>query len=136
MNKWWKNPVLQGEENDYGQYDYLINPLPQNRHEWIKGECHCDSCGKYRHLSVRDTAYFYTLDGYDSLDCTECWICVLTSKIHTKIHRLKKPFKNAKFLWEQRKWVYHLWKALKRQGATNKHCVNTILGLLPKGVQP
>ena len=21
MNKWWKNPVLQGPENDYGDYD-------------------------------------------------------------------------------------------------------------------
>ena len=27
MDKWWKNPVLQGEDNDYGQYDYLINPI-------------------------------------------------------------------------------------------------------------
>lgn len=27
MSDWWKNPVLQGEDNDYGQYDYLIEKL-------------------------------------------------------------------------------------------------------------
>lgn len=131
MNDWWKAPVLQGPENDYGQYDYLINPIPENTHEWIKGECRCDSCGKYRHLSVRDTAYFYTLDGYDSLDYTECWACVLAAKIR----RMKKPFKNAKFLWKQRKDVIKLWKSLKKQGVTNKYCFSTIKQLLTwKGV--
>lgn len=30
MKNWWKNPVLQGEDNDYGQYDYLIEELPHD----------------------------------------------------------------------------------------------------------
>lgn len=29
MNNWWKSPVLQGEENDYGDYDYLIEEIPK-----------------------------------------------------------------------------------------------------------
>lgn len=131
MDKWWKNPVLQGEENCYGQYDYMASPIPKNTHEWIKGECHCDSCGKYRHLSVRDTSYFYTLDGFDYLDYTECWLCQLA----IKVRRLKKPFKNAEFLWKQRREVRLLWKSLKKKGATNKYCINTLWGLLTqKGV--
>ena len=24
MNDWWKAPVLQGPENDYGEHDYLV----------------------------------------------------------------------------------------------------------------
>ena len=28
MKNWWKNPVLHGEDNDYGQHDYLIEELP------------------------------------------------------------------------------------------------------------
>ena len=37
MNKtyeWWRAPVLQGPENDYGDYDYLIEELPHNSHKW------------------------------------------------------------------------------------------------------
>lgn len=34
MNQWWKNPVLHGPENDYGDYDYLIEELPSDHAEW------------------------------------------------------------------------------------------------------
>ena len=45
MSDWWKAPVLQGPENDYGEYDYLINQLPRNRNEWKRHsyKCKCDS---------------------------------------------------------------------------------------------
>ena len=33
MNNWWKSPVLQGEENDYGAYDYMIEEIPNNTRE-------------------------------------------------------------------------------------------------------
>lgn len=93
MNEWWKNPVLQGEDNDYGQYDYLVNPLPQNYREKIRGKCHCDSCGKYRCFNIRDVAFFYTLDGYDNMSYTECWLC----RLSCKFYRFKRRFKNIKF---------------------------------------
>ena len=38
MNKWWKAPILQGEDNEYGEYDYLIEEIPQNTREWDKWE--------------------------------------------------------------------------------------------------
>ena len=37
MNDWWKAPVLQGDENDYGDYDYLIEELPHKKAILYKG---------------------------------------------------------------------------------------------------
>lgn len=91
FNDWWKNPVLQGEDNDYGQYDYLINDLPQDYARWEKGESRCDSCGKHRKLNFRAVQHFYTMDGYDYMDYTECWVCVLKNKWHHIKHVIKKP---------------------------------------------
>ena len=75
MKNWWENPVLQGEDNDYGQYDYLIEELPHDeaRWEWLYRKC--DSCGKYHRLNFYSNHYFYTYDGWDSFDYTDCWKC-------------------------------------------------------------
>ena len=82
MNDWWKAPVLQGEDNDYGDYDYLINPIPQNQTYWSTWGYKCESCGKYHRINLISDQYFYTLDGYDSLSYHECLSCVLKTKIH------------------------------------------------------
>ena len=65
MNEWWKSPVLQGEDNDYGQYDYLINKLPDNIMKWEWYHRKCDSCGKYHKLNLYSVHHFYTFDGWD-----------------------------------------------------------------------
>ena len=95
MNDWWKAPVLQGPENDYGDYDYLINELPDDYVKWeySRYTCKCDSCGKERHLLLRSAHYFYTLDGYDYMDYNECWKCRLKSKIWSIKHKIKKKIK-------------------------------------------
>ena len=95
MDNWWKNPVLQGPENDYGDYDYLIEELPQDYVKWelSRYACKCDSCGKKRHLLLRSEHYFYTLDGYDSMDYNECWKCRLKSKMWSIKNKIKKRIK-------------------------------------------
>lgn len=95
MNKWWKSPVLQGPENDYGDYDYLIEELPQDYAKWelSKYKSRCDSCGKNSHLLFRAVHHFYTLDGYDSMSYDECWKCKLEAKIYNIKVRLKKRLK-------------------------------------------
>ena len=75
---WWKSPVLQGPENDYGQYDYMIEEIPKDYARWefdrkYKWKCH--NCGKETHLLFRSEHFFYTLDGWDSLDYAECFYC-------------------------------------------------------------
>ena len=122
MNSWWKNPVLQGPENDYGDYDYLINELPESYVKWnlSKYTSKCDSCGKYRHLMLRSASYFHTLDGYDSMDYDECWVCRLKSNIHNvkwKIkHKVAHPFK----VLNETIWLY---KAAQKK-LTFKKCFN------------
>ena len=95
MDKWWKNPVLQGPENDYGQYDYLIDELPNDYAKWelSRYTCKCDSCGKERHLLLRSAHYFYTLDGYDCMDYDECLVCRLKGKMWSIRHNIKKRIK-------------------------------------------
>jgi hypothetical protein len=95
VNKWWKNPVLQGPDNDYGEYDYLIEELP---HDYVKWEydryvSKCDSCGKERHLLLKSAHYFYTLDGYDYMNYDECWVCRLKSKVWNIKHKITKKIK-------------------------------------------
>ena len=102
MNKWWKAPVLQGDENMYGDYDYLIEELP---HDYVKWELdrykgRCDSCGKERHLLLKSAHYFYTLDGYDYMNYDECWVCRFKSKIWSIRHKIKKKIKIVKDAWE------------------------------------
>jgi hypothetical protein len=95
MNDWWKAPVLQGDENDYGDYDYLIEELPNDYAKWDLSiyRDRCESCGKERHLLLRSAHYFYTLDGYDSMSYDECWVCRLKSKVWSIKHRIKKRIK-------------------------------------------
>ncbi len=95
MNDWWKNPVLQGPENDYGDYDYLIEELPQDSVKWnlSRYTSKCDSCGKERHLLLRSAHHFYTLDGYDCMDYNECWKCRLKAKVWSIKHRIKNRIK-------------------------------------------
>ena len=92
VDKWWKAPVLQGPENDYGDYDYLIEELPNDYVKWeySRYTCKCDSCGKERRLLLKSAHYFYTLDGYDYMDYDECWLCRLKSKLWSIKHRIKK----------------------------------------------
>ena len=101
MNKWWKNPVLQGPENDYGDYDYLIEELPEDYIKWefsrYKGRC--DSCGKERHLLLKSAHHFYTLDGYDSMSYDECWVCRLKGRVGSFKYKIKKKIQIVKNAW-------------------------------------
>lgn len=101
MNKWWKAPVLQGPENDYGQYDYLIEELPEDYVKWdfSKYACKCDSCGKERHLLLKSAHHFYTLDGYDYMNYDECWVCRLKCKVWSIKHKIKKEIGIIKDAW-------------------------------------
>lgn len=96
MKNWWKNPILQGEDNDYGQYDYLIEKLPHDeaRWEWFYGKC--DSCGKYHRLNFYSNHYFYTYDGWDSFDYTDCWKCRFENEVWKIKNKIKKEIKAHK----------------------------------------
>lgn len=102
MNDWWKNPVLQGPDNEYGEYDYLIEELPHDYVKWdfskYKGKC--DSCGKERHLLLRSAHYFYTLDGYDYMNYDECWVCRLNAKVWSVKQKVKRLFSILKLTFE------------------------------------
>ena len=94
--------MLQGPENDYGEYDYLIEELPKDYAKWdfSRYKCRCDSCGKERHLLLRSAHYFYTLDGYDYMSYDECWVCRLQGKMWSIRHKLKKKIKIVKDAWQ------------------------------------
>lgn len=98
MSDWWKAPVLQGPDNDYGDYDYLIEEIPQDYAKWelsqYKWNCH--SCNKETHLLFRSEHFFHTLDGWDSMDYAECWMCRLKGKLHGIKWKAKKRIKTFK----------------------------------------
>lgn len=98
MSDWWKAPVLQGEDNDYGQYDYLIEELPKNKAEWwfTRYKNPCNSCGKESHLCFHTVHYFYTLDGWDCMDYTECWKCMVKDKLYSIKRKVMRPIKTFK----------------------------------------
>lgn len=107
MNKWWKNPMLQGPENDYGDYDYLAEELPKDYARWslTKETWKCDECGKYSHLLFETAHYFYCWDGWDSMNWNICWRCEIKNyiyglkcKIKDSIRKHIKAFKDAKEL--------------------------------------
>lgn len=106
MNDWWKAPVLQGPENEYGDYDYLIEELPRDYAKWELDRCkwRCDSCGKESRMLFRSVSHFYTLDGYDSMNYTECWKCRLKDKMHSikcrVKRRIKKEINAVKTAWQ------------------------------------
>lgn len=93
QDKYWQDPRL----DDEGTYDYLVQELPMDRHEWQKTRytCKCDSCYKESHLTHTDVTHFYCWDGWDSMSYTECWRCVLKYAIQSKIVRLKRKFKKT-----------------------------------------
>lgn len=93
MNKWWKSPVLQGPENDYGDYDYLIEDIPSSFAKWSWWYEKCDCCGKEHKLNYVFTGYFRTMDGWDSQSDCECWKCHLKRKITTPFKKLKRKIK-------------------------------------------
>lgn len=96
MNDWWKSPVLQGPENDYGEYDYLIEEIPSNTQRWdiSKYRWTCNDCGKTSHITYNISQYFRTLDGYDSLDYCTCWRCEIKHRILSPMYRVKRKFKS------------------------------------------
>ncbi len=91
MGNWWKAPVLQGNENDYGDYDYLIEEVPESYCRWefskIAWE---DDKGHPSHLRKVWCNYFRTMDGYDSVDGSDCWRCVLKDTIKLIPRKLKR----------------------------------------------
>ena len=91
-------PILRGENNEYGDYDYLAGHLPANVARWdlSRTAWKCDACNHYRHLRFITRYYFYTLDGYDSSDCDVCWACMLRSAIKIAVSRVKK---NTQAFW-------------------------------------
>ena len=98
MNDWWKAPVLQGEDNDYGQYDYLIEEIPQDYVKWVldkqyKWKCH--DCGRETHLLHRSEHFFHTLDGWDSLDYASCWRCEMKGYVRAIKWKTKKAIKKC-----------------------------------------
>ena len=111
MNNWWKAPVLQGPENDYGDYDYLIEELPDDYVKWeySRYTCKCDSCGKERHLLLKSAHHFYTLDGYDYMDYNECWLCSMSGKLHSTMRKLKRFFNVFKT-------TFSYWRIIRSSG--------------------
>ena len=86
MKKWWQDPRL----DDEGTYDYLVEELPKDSSNWEWYYQKCESCGKYHKLNFTGTHYFYCWDGWDSISYTECWKCVVKSKIHGVWYKIKK----------------------------------------------
>lgn len=97
MGNWWKAPVLQGEENDYGDYDYLIEEIPESYCRWefskIAWE---DDLGHSSHLRKVWCNYFRTMDGYDSMDGSDCWKCVLKDTIRLIPRKFQRKVKTKK----------------------------------------
>lgn len=92
-------PILQGPENEYGDYDYLVNDLPADE-QLVKTrmgyKCRCDGCGKEFKTLYISTHYFYTIDGWDSISDRECKKCAkLDIKSRTKrtIRRIQKAIR-------------------------------------------
>lgn len=123
MRNWWKSSVLQGNDNDYGEHDYMINELPRNCADWSlsKHKWKCDSCGKNSHLRFVAESYFYTLDGYDSMSDAECWKCRLKSRVVAKVGRAKRCIKAAmNAIKMHRKHVVPQWKFKQYYDFTKK----------------
>ena len=113
MNNWWKNPVLQGDDNDYGQYDYLIEELPHDEAKWEWLYRKCDSCGKYHRLNFYSNHYFYTYDGWDSLDYMDCWECRFKDKVWSIKNKIKKEIKAHQLAFSLLNWKHSIKKNVK-----------------------
>ena len=95
MKDWWKAPILQGPENDYGDYDFFIEELPKDyaRWEFDKYRWKCDTCGKDSFLRFVAEHYFYCWDGWDSMRYAECWRCRLKGRISDIKWKVKNDIK-------------------------------------------
>jgi len=95
MKDWWKAPILQGPENDYGDYDYLIEEIPKDYAKWelSKYRWECDDCGKESFLLYRTAHYFCTLDGWDSMEYSCCWKCYIKNRIASFKYKIKRGIK-------------------------------------------
>ena len=113
MKNWWKAPVLQGDENDYGDYDYLIEEIPESYYRWefskIAWE---DDHGHPSRLRKVWCNYFRTMDGYDSMSGSDCWRCVLKDTIKLIPYKLKREFKTKK--WKMKIFITDF-KACRKQ---------------------
>ena len=87
-------PATYGAE--YDEYDYLYTKLPSDSVKWEWYESKCESCGKYHKSNLRSSHCFYTLDGYDSMDYTECWRCILKDKVYSIKSKIKHKIKRRK----------------------------------------
>ena len=120
MNDWWKSPVLYGDDNDYGQYDYMIEEIPKDYAKWEfdkECKCPCHNCKRETHLLFRAEHFFHTMDGWDSLDYAECWRCWLKGEIYSIKCKLKKDIKNK---IEVLKLTFELHKTAPNKGF--KYC--------------
>lgn len=99
MNDWWNIPATYGAE--YDEYDYYYTEVPENTREWSRWEYKCSECGKYHRLNVVYTAYFRTIDGWDSIATEVCWLCEIKNIIYEPFRKIKrkisKEFKAHKF---------------------------------------
>ena len=109
MEKWWQDPRL----DDEGTYDYLVEELPADSANWEWYYQKCESCGKYHKLNFTSTHHFYCWDGWDSMSCTECWKCMIKSKIYSIKYKLKNKIVRR---YEALKNYYKLLKHLKQSG--------------------
>ena len=123
MNDWWKAPVLQGPENDYGEHDYLVEELPENYGKWIR-HSRCDSCGKKRFLVFRSVYHFYCWDGWDSTENSECWKCMIKNKLWSIKYKFKKKI-NKKI--HVVKTTFKLYTMLPKTKRDIKKCYNLAL---------
>ena len=113
---WFKALVLQGPENDYGDYDYLIEELPQDYAKWEfdrKYAWKCDTCGKDSHLLFRSEHFFYCWDGWDSMSSSECWKCRLKGNIRHYKWKIKHAIKIRIRAFKEAKELYKLSKHVK-----------------------
>ena len=129
---WWKAPILQGEENDYGKYDCLIEEVPESYCRWefskIPWE---DDQGHPSHLRKVWCNYFRTMDGYDSVSGSDCWKCVIKDTIKIIPRRIKRKFKIKKreielFIEAFQTWYPHrsLKESVKRAKSFSKMFAN------------
>ena len=124
MKNWWKSPVLQGPENDYGEYDYLIEDIPSYEEKWSWYFEKCSSCGKEHYLNLGATSYFRTMDGWDSNYCCECWRCYLKRKIKTPFRAIKK--KISRFVKAKKEYDFMMQAAKKSNCPLTKELKKTL----------
>lgn len=94
-------PATYGAE--YDEYDYFYTKVPSDTRKWSTWGYKCSSCGKYHKLNMVYTSYFHTMDGYDSLDFEECWLCTIKNYIRKPIYKIKNQCKLIKKTLELKK---------------------------------